>query len=76
MQGKCAAKIERPKPHVGRVDFPDGSFRLVGVCAAARYLGCTAQALQMAVKGIEGRGTRILNRAREEFPGLFAGEGG
>lgn len=59
------------KPHVARVELPDGTVRLIGVCAAAKFLGCTAQALGLVAKGVPGRGVRLRNRAMAEFPGLF-----
>ena len=66
MQAKSAAK-----PHVARVVLPDGTVRLVGVSAAARWLGCSQQALGQVVRGRIFCGVRFEARARAEFPGLF-----
>lgn len=60
------------KPHVARVELPDGRIRLVGVSDAARWLGCTQQALSAVAKGIPDRGERLRRRAMAEFPGLFS----
>lgn len=59
------------KPFVGRMDLPDGSVRLVGVSAAAAWLGVSASALSQAARGKVFYGTKFDVRARAEFPGLF-----
>lgn len=61
-----------PKPPVGRITMPDGSVRLAGVSAAARWLGCSQNSLSQVARGMPGRGQRLANRARAEFPALFA----
>lgn len=59
------------KPQPMRFVLPNGSLHLVGISAAARWLGCSASALNAVVRGVPGRGTRLLNRAKAEFPQLF-----
>jgi len=59
------------KPQPMRVVLPNGSLHLVGISAAARWLGCSQSALYAVVRGVPNRGTRLLNRARAEFPQLF-----
>lgn len=59
------------KPQPMRFDLPGGGVHLVGISAAARWLGCSASALNAVVRGVPGRGTRLLNRAKAEFPQLF-----
>ena len=58
------------KPFVARVDTPNG-VRLIGVCAAAKWLGCSSHGLAAAAKGIPGRGNRLASMARMHFPELF-----
>lgn len=61
------------KPHVARVVLPDGTIRLIGVSAAARWLGCSPQALSQIARGTAFQGAEKLEmRAREDFSGLFA----
>jgi hypothetical protein len=60
-----------PKPAVMRVTMPDGRVRLLGVSAAARWLGVTDAALSALARGVNGIPITWEARAREEFPGLF-----
>jgi hypothetical protein len=64
------------KPFVTRVELPCGGTRLVGVAAAARWLGCSRQALGQVARGTGFYpGGKLEARARNEFPGLFVIEG-
>lgn len=74
-KGAAALAGVVPKPHVVRVELPGGGVRLIGLVAAARWLGCSAPALGMVARGVPGRGERLALRAREEFPGLFGDDG-
>lgn len=66
-QVNCAA----PKPYVQRVTRPDGSVVLVGVSAAARWLGVKQPTLSQLARGKNAFVIRWEARARAEFPGLF-----
>jgi hypothetical protein len=71
--------VDKVKPQVARVVLPSGEVRFFGIRAAAAWLGCTPGALGACVRLTPGRGERLRNRAREEFPEFFAaaeGEGG
>ena len=59
------------KPRPSRVLLPGGRVVFIGVSDAARWLGCSASALSAVCRGVPGRGTRLLNRAKKEFPQLF-----
>lgn len=74
-KGAAALAGAGAKPHVVRVELPDGQLRLIGLVAAARWLGCSSPALGMVVRGVPGRGERLAIRAREEFPELFGDDG-
>ena len=62
---------EREKPFVARVDLPMGKIRLIGVVAAAKWLGCAPHSLSSAVKGVPGRGNRLRSMALQHFPDWF-----
>lgn len=65
--------VKTDKPHVARVEMPDGKVRLIGTAAAARWLGCSRQALGQIARGTMFPGTEKLEaRARDAFPGLFS----
>jgi hypothetical protein len=77
MSGERAAAADSgPKPFVARVERPDGSVRLIGVSDAARWLGCSTVALGLAAREMPGRGRKLADRARVEFPGLFREQAG
>lgn len=60
------------KPHAMRVTLPDGQVRLIGVSAAAKWMGCSRQVLSQMARGTEIYVTQALkDRARKEFPELF-----
>lgn len=71
MQATNTTEVMGKKPHVERVVLGDGTVRLYGVSAAARWLGCSQNALSQVARGMPGRGERLANRARVEFPELF-----
>lgn len=60
------------KPMVGRVLMPDGSTRLFGVSAAAKWLGVSSGALSQTCRGTPNRGRRLRDRVAVEFPELLA----
>lgn len=60
------------KPKTGRMELPDGTVRLIGVSAAARWLGCKASSLSQIAKGKSFYSGTLEQRARVEFPKLFA----
>ena len=63
---------DKPKPFTARVAMPDGRARLIGVSAAAAWLGCTRQCLSQMARGTNGYVTaELYERARREFPVLF-----
>jgi len=64
-------QLKKNKPIVGRLVLPDGTIRLYGITAAAKYLGCAAGALNQSVRDKPNRGNRLRNRAIREFPELF-----
>jgi hypothetical protein len=47
------------KPNLERIVLKDGTVRFFGVSKAAEWLGCTAPALGMVLKGVPGRGNVI-----------------
>ena len=63
-----------PKPFVQRVQRPDGSVLLVGVSAAARWLGVKQPTLSQLARGTNAFPITWEKRARTEFPELFAKE--
>lgn len=60
-----------PKPFVSRVLRPDGSVFLVGVTAAARWMGVKQPALSQLARGKNAFPITWEQRARTEFPELF-----
>ena len=67
-----AAEGQKPKPWTARVTQPDGKPRLIGVVAAANWLGCSAPCLGQMARGTNGYVSAALyERARREFPVLF-----
>lgn len=62
---------EGVKPTVLRVKLPNGSIRFIGITEAARWLGCTQQALGQIARGKEFYRGPLYHRARAEFPELF-----
>ena len=60
------------KPRVGRVTMPDGSLRLFGVSAAARWLGVAPASLSQTCRDIPNRGRKLRDRVAIEFPELLA----
>lgn len=60
------------KPRVGRVIMPDGTMRLFGVGAAAKWLGVSAGALSQTCRGVPNRGRRLRDRVAVEFPDLLS----
>lgn len=59
------------KPCVARVDLPDGRVRLIGVCAAARWLGVSQPALSALAMRKNAFPITWEDRARAEFPEFF-----
>lgn len=49
----------------------DGTVRLLGVSAAAAWLGVTPASLSALARGVNGIPITWAGRAREEFPALF-----
>lgn len=63
------------KPHVVIVRMPDGQIRLLGATKAARWLGCSQQALGQILRrspGIE-RASGLIEKVREHYPEIAAG---
>lgn len=69
--GKLQEKSGNPKPFVCRVPLPDGTVRLIGVSAAAKWLGVKQPTLSAVCRGTNGVPVSWAGRAREEFPQLF-----
>ena len=65
-------KVIVGKPRPLRIIMPDGSITFKGISDAARYLDCSPSSLNAICRGVPGRGTRLLKRARRAFPQLFA----
>ena len=66
------------RPHIERVVMPDGTVRLLGVAAAARYLGRTQQAVSQYIRGktpAYALNGPLARQMREEYPELVP-EGG
>lgn len=66
-QANCAV----PKPFVERVTLRNGSTKLHGVSAAARWLGVTPASLSALARGVNAIPITWEQRARAEFPELF-----
>lgn len=61
------------KPAVMRVQLPCGKIRLYNVSEAARWLGCSRQCLSQMAHGTHKYVSQeLLDRAKSEFPKLFA----
>lgn len=61
------------RPHIERVRMPDGTVRLLGVTAAARYLGRTQQAVSQYIRGktpTYAMNGPLARQMREEYPEL------
>jgi predicted transcriptional regulator len=64
---------KKARPHIERVRMPDGTVRLLGVTAAARYLGRTQQAVSQYIRGktpAYALNGPLARQMREEYPEL------
>jgi hypothetical protein len=77
LEGRIEKRAEKrsaaaaDKPAVCRMILPDGSVRLIGVSAAARWLGCSTPALSQIARGKAFYAGTLEQKARIEFPELF-----
>ena len=64
---------KKKKPRVGRVAMPDGSTRLAGSDAAAKWLGVSRTTLKRIIDNPDGNEhSAALNaQVRREFPEFF-----
>jgi hypothetical protein len=72
VKGMSMSKKVREKPAAYRLDAPDGRVVLLGVPAAARWLGLSKTTVRKIARGLTAEySDSTVERVRDEFPALF-----